>query len=63
MSEASRRNRLHNSLQGHVAMAKAGMRAIHNSPTTTPNAKRLAAEIQEKLHYLGEHVKIRVDPQ
>lgn len=59
--EKRQRVHAHNSLSGGVAISRANMQAIQRSPSTTANSKKLAREILEKLDFLQQHIKIRVD--
>ena len=51
----------HNRLRGNVEMAKTQMANIHGSKTATPAARKMAAEIHDKLFLLAEEMKERYD--
>lgn len=52
----------HNGLTGYLSMAERAMVAIGESPTTTPEAKKLADEIYGKCIVLRTYIKERVEP-
>lgn len=52
----------HNQLFGHVALSQKHMLHIERRPSASPKAKKLAAEIFEKLGQLNKALQTRIDP-
>lgn len=51
----------HNTFQGHCSMADKNLQTIIESDSVTDEARKLAAEIREKVQALRELIKVRVD--
>lgn len=64
--EQERRMRIwrHNSLLGHVAMARSNMRAIETVSTTSARAREIAGKIRDLLEDLDKELReTRIDPK